>query len=791
MLFRILKKDLKRKRTMNVILLLFIILASTFISSSVNNLITITTALEGYFEEAGLYDFIIATLNNEENDAAIQDFLDRNEHVEGWVQDENLYFTKENIKLHNNREFSLPSSGMICSYNMKQQEFFNHKNEKIVSMGDGEIYMPSKLMEDNGLEVGDRITFTNNGLDMEFTITDYCKDAFLGSTMMGSSRLIVSDHAYAKISENFNPNFFGKIYSIDSSDVKALRHDYNQEGFNVLFACDHNVIATSYVMDMVIAGVLLIVSICLILISLVILRFTIVFTLQEEFREIGVMKAIGIQSSNIRGLYIIKYLAVSVVGSLLGFLLSIPFGKLFTDQISRNIILSNGVNGLLINLLCSAAIVIIVILFSYSCTHHVNRFSPIQAIRNGSDGERFKRKGFLRLGKCNLPAVWFMALNNILSGLKRYGALIITFTIGIILVIVPINTVNTLSSDKLVNWFGMAESDVYLVNDSEQMSFMTSGGRNKIKEVLVRVENTLKNKGIPTSVFNEMMFRYKITLGDYGYNSLAIQGTGIAADQYSYTTGEAPKYENEVALTHITAEEIGATIGDTVKIKTGDTEQEYIVTALFQSMNNMGEGIRFSEKAKLDYQYAGGFFPIQIRYQDHPSKEEEQRRFEEIKKIFPDYEVTTGSEYITEMMGDVAGQVDRVKQIIVIVIVAINMLVAILMVKTFITKEKGEIGMLKSIGFRDGAIMKWQVLRIGIILIISAILGTLLSTPISQISSGKVFEMMGASHIEFVIKPLEVFIIYPLVILIFTLVASTITALQISNVSVKELNNIE
>ena len=58
---------------------------------------------------------------------------------------------------------------------------------------------------------------------------------------------------------------------------------------------DRDTLKITYVMDMIIAGILLVVSICLILISIVILRFTIVFTLNEEFREIGIMKAIGIK----------------------------------------------------------------------------------------------------------------------------------------------------------------------------------------------------------------------------------------------------------------------------------------------------------------------------------------------------------------------------------------------------------------------------------------------------------------------------------------------------------------
>lgn len=56
MYLQILKKDLKRKKTMNLILLIFIILAATFIASSANNMVTVTTALDSYFEKAEVPD---------------------------------------------------------------------------------------------------------------------------------------------------------------------------------------------------------------------------------------------------------------------------------------------------------------------------------------------------------------------------------------------------------------------------------------------------------------------------------------------------------------------------------------------------------------------------------------------------------------------------------------------------------------------------------------------------------------------------------------------------------------
>ena len=63
MYLNILKKDLKRKKAMNIILLLFIILATMFVASSVNNIINVTTALDNYFEMANAPDYMIMTMD--------------------------------------------------------------------------------------------------------------------------------------------------------------------------------------------------------------------------------------------------------------------------------------------------------------------------------------------------------------------------------------------------------------------------------------------------------------------------------------------------------------------------------------------------------------------------------------------------------------------------------------------------------------------------------------------------------------------------------------------------------
>ena len=96
--FRILKRDLKRKRSINVILLVFIFLSTMFIAGSLNNFAVVTTGVDYFLEQSGIGDFLIVTMGGEpgepsENDKSIEEFLKGQEQVERFTVDENLLFS--------------------------------------------------------------------------------------------------------------------------------------------------------------------------------------------------------------------------------------------------------------------------------------------------------------------------------------------------------------------------------------------------------------------------------------------------------------------------------------------------------------------------------------------------------------------------------------------------------------------------------------------------------------------------------------------------------------------------
>lgn len=781
-LIHMLKKDLKRKKTMNIVLLIFITLAAMFIASSANNMITVTTAIDNYLEKADIGDHWVV-ISDEKETEKFYDFADKNGYTYSNI--ELIQIDPKDIEI-NGAAFDYTNTTNIST--LKGSKVFDCSSEELTEIGDGEIYIPANIFnsDKNNFYVGATFTVDIDGDTKDFIIKGYVKDALFGSDMLSMTRFLVSENDF-ELFNNENSSFINSImvYTDDPQFIEK----FNALELNTIFYTDRSTAKMLYFMDTITSAIVLVVSLCLILISMVILHFTINFTMSEEFREIGVMKAIGIPNTGIRGLYIAKYFAVSIVGAAIGFALSIPFGNLLIENVSKNILISSEGN-IALNAVCAIFTAAIVVAFCYFCTRKIKKFTPINAIRNGETGERYSKKSIISLSKAKLPVIPFMAFNDILSGIKKYASTLAIFTLGILLIIIPVNTINTIQSDKLIKWFSMADCD--LVISHEEIMNSDKNNKEMAEETLHDVRNLLKESNIEAEVYQEITFKMNITCKNKKTSSMAFQGIGgVTADQYSYIKGTPPQNKNEVAISHKIAEMIGAQIGDDVQINLGNETRTYTVTAINQTMTNMGQGIRFYQDESLDYSYAIGSFGIQVKFTDNPDNKILEERMELLKKAYPDSKVYTPGEYVNFMVGDVAGKLKSVKNLILTVILCINMLVSVLMVKSFITKEKSEIAILKAIGFKNSSLTLWQTIRIGIILLFSAIIGTLLSTPLSQLIIGPVFRLLGTYSIEFEINKFEVYVFYPLIVLAVTSLSAFVSAQNLRKISASEASNIE
>lgn len=783
MYLHILKRDLKRKRTMNIILLIFVILAATFIASSANNMITVNSALDDYIEKAGVSDYWFASTNAADVER-FREFAGENGY--DYTISELIQIEPKNVLVEGK---GLEYSNTLVLSTLGGFRIFDNRNEEITEVKDGEIWVTGVLFQskENDFHEGGRIRISQGGVEKEFTLRGYTKDALFGSTMVGMTRLLIS--------ENDAKLFSGESFSVCSAvavytEDPEYRDKFNRLALSTVMSIDRSMFKMIYMMDILMAAILLVVSICLILISMVILRFIIHFTVTEEFREIGVMKAIGIRNGAIRGLYIAKYFAIAVVGTVTGLVLSVPFSKMMVGGISGKIILS-GRDYFPVNIGAAILAGAAVVLFSWLCTGKIRRFSPIDAIRSGETGERFRKKSLLKLSKTRLAAVPFMAMNDIFSSVRSYVSMIIIFILGTLLVIIPVNTINTLRSDDLITTFNMVKSD-HIVSQ-ELLFHPNEDNVAKVYGQFDELGEMFADNGIEADIFQEIMFRSNLCKGDKTANSLSFQGWGgVTTEMYHYLEGTPPRNENEVALTYLTAEQIGAEIGDDVEITTGAVSRTYTVTALTQSMNNMGEGVRFYQDAELDFSCAAGSFGIQVNYRDDPDQRELARRKDLIEKLYPRSKIYTPGEYIGYMIGnDVTGSLESMEILILSIILGINALVAVLMVKSFIAREKGEIALLKAIGFGDGSLILIQTLRIGMVLLISVIVGVLLSSPLSSLIITPIFRMMGAYSIEYEIRVMQVYVVFPLCMLAATAFAAYLSARGLRKISSSDIANME
>lgn len=791
MYLQILKKDLKRKKAMNVILLVFIILASMFVSSGVNNIISVTTALDDYLEMADAPDYF-AMIMNKSGGIDTSGILNSADSVESFSKEKVLLMVSNNITFEDeSKTVSSINPILLQSDGDISMNYILDGGGILQSVKSGEFYMTAGAAEDMGLEIGDKMTVKLGGVSCVFTFAGGFRDAVLGSTGIAMQRYIISAGDFEKFlsAENVEQFYGGELVYIRASDIEKLISEIKPLIDSAFYAGDKALVKFSYVFDMMVVGVLLVVSLVLVAVALVILRFTIAFTLSEEFREIGVMKAIGIRSLKIRGLYLVKYAALSVIGTVAGLALSFPFGELLVSAAPSSIIISNQ-NAAVSNVICAGCMVGVIMLFCYSCTGKVGKMSPIDAVRNGQTGERFRKKSMMSLGKSKLPAAPFLALNDCLSSPKRFGIITFAFFLCLSLLLVLSTTVSTAKGGTLFSIFGLADFDISA--KGEVMELMPENGHEKLKEYLLDMEETLARNGMPARCIQEMTFRLPVSHGENESGITIYQGTGTTVDMYEYIEGTPPQSVGEAALTRLSADRLKADIGDTITMKTIDGDKELMITAIFQSMSNMGEGVRLHEDEEIDYIQAQSALFTQIKFTDAPDQKEIARRKEKIRKLYPELDdVSNRAESISTLL-KVVDTIDAVKQMVVVLTFILAVLITMLMERSFIVKEQGETALMKAIGIRNGKIYAYHTLRFAFVGCMTVIAAELFALPLTHLFIDPIFRMMGSARaLDYVINPFEMFLAFPLVILTATAVSAFLTSLYTKTITALDTANIE
>lgn len=307
---------------------------------------------------------------------------------------------------------------------------------------------------------------------------------------------------------------------------------------------------------------------------------------------------------------------------------------------------------------------------------------------------------------------------------------------------------------------------------------------------LREMEEELAENGMPANLSTDVQYKYVLSYLGNDHTLTCYQGIGLDDSDFTYVEGSAPRNRNEVALTVLTSEKTGAKIGDVVTIDYGEEKLDCIVTAYFQTMNQLGEGVRLHGDAPTDFSHVSSIHSYQVDFTDEPSKGEIEDRKEKVKELLGAGEVMDATEFCISCLG-VVDTMEAVQGLLLGITLVVVLLVTILTERSFIADEKSQIAILKAVGFRNRDVVGWHVRRFGVVALLSVVLAALASIPMTHLCITPIFRMMGAVKLDYNIDPWQIFLLYPGIIFGVTVLTAWGCALYTRTITSRDTADIE
>lgn len=784
MFWRILKKDLKRKKTMNIILLLFVILCSMFASAAVNNIIAVTGGIEHYFDAADVPDVTVMTMGENDAEERIGELACVKEiKTEHWLNVASSKSFKHNGKKLDN----FTNTVELISDSEMAVNYFDENNNIIENVDKGCFYASAPFLQDIDIKEGDEVELDVGDSHLTLRFMGQFKGALFSSENIASPYCIINSADYDYLDKDEATHILNcKQLYINTSDVDEIRE--LAKSYDRVFVTTREENKSIYLFDMLSAYILMIISVVLMFTAFVVLRFTIGFTISETFREIGVMKAVGIDNGSIRSLYIIKYLAIAVVGTLIGYFCSVPLGYMMMKTVSENMVLGSE-SGTLMGILSSAAVVIIILLFCYGCTRRVNKLSPIDAVRNGQTGERFRKRSLLRLGHSKLPSTAFLSVNDVLSSPKQFSIITVVFTLCILLMTIMSNFALTLKSEKILRFFDVPSSEAHIM-DTEIMGEVIVD-QSTHKQIIADIEKLLADNRMPGKCTMMIGAQLETSHEDKTAKINFRVTKGETNDTLSVDKGSAPQKTDEIAVTASTLDNLGAEIGDRVTAVINEKEYEFIITGTFSTFVNADNAAFLYKDFNLGHLAANNVMGVQIHFDGSPDKEQINQNIKKLKDLLETDKVYSTSDFINNFTG-MSDTLNAIKKIMMILTVIVTAMIVILMERSFIAKEKSEIALMKAVGIPNSSIVIQHTLRFVIVSVIACIVSSAVLIPISDVMMNWVGNMVGdVSGLKCDFDPIEIFVICPAILIGVTVIGSYLTALYTKTIKASDTASIE
>jgi putative ABC transport system permease protein len=181
----------------------------------------------------------------------------------------------------------------------------------------------------------------------------------------------------------------------------------------------------------------------------------------------------------------------------------------------------------------------------------------------------------------------------------------------------------------------------------------------------------------------------------------------------------------------------------------------------------------------------------QIDFDDELTEEQLNERIEELKEIFDTDFVKNTKVFAKEITGSYE-TVALVKNLVLIIVLAVVICIAVLMERSFISAEKSEIALMKALGFSNKSIIGHHTMRFAIVALVASLIAAALCLPVTKLVIDPIFVIMGAINgVSYEIVPVEIFVVYPVILVAVAIIAAFFTSLYTNTIKSSDPSNIE
>lgn len=737
MLTRLLKTDLARGAVVAATLTALIALAATLMSAGTSLVVDSLTATSRLSQRAKLPD-LVQMHTGQIDDATLQ-------AIDQWAEARSDVTGHEIIKTLPvpRQELSIDGVNQSDSYNEpafvtspERLDLLLDEHGSPVNPRPGEVVLPIHYRVIKAADVGDTVTVTTSNRKTTLTVVGFARDAQMNAAMIPSKRLVVSPEDFSTLEQQISePEYLIELGLAASARPGGVINAYKEanlpsNGINVS-ASMIRLMNSLNVMLIVTAA--LAVAIVLTVVAMLAVRYTVLAAIETDLAQIAVLKAIGAPLSRIRRLYVLKYLALSAAGVVMGYTAGLPLAAALkaptTLYLGRPPMTLWSVGVPIIAVLVLAAFVIGI---TWLALRRIGRISAIEALRSGTSACLRPRRQRWRLPRLRrLPIQAWLGARDALrpSNTLPLGVLALsTFTM-----VLPTNISTTLDNPQIVTYLGAGQADLRV------------DVRTGVQD-LATVEKAVDSDPRIERHTTVLRRSYKMSTSAGTWEPVLIDIGDHDAFPMRYFSGRCPTTDDQVSLSYSQAQATGAKEGSTVTVQTAQGNKELTVTGIYQDITNNG----LTAKATFD---DGAPALWQIIYADARSTDQADSVAHDLSTRYPGVQAISMNQYASQFFGATASQVHLITMMACAIALGLSFLITVLFTVLTIARERPQVGVLLALGCTRGTVAGQYLIRFGILALTGIALGLLGAFTVGGSAIGTVMATRGAPDLHLLPDP--------------------------------------